>query len=210
MKKSEELMRHLRAANGELEEWEHAGLLLSNAQLVFRELAEQHTVWCGKNDRRSLTRADATQRLGQAEQARSQVAGLQAGQPAQRAAQVVSFVSQGTKSVGKQKKKKRQGMSENELAQKKARTKCSNCSQPRHWYAECTAVTGKPLKTELADKLKAKNRKPATSFVGAVGVVQPDRVVQRVDVQVASPIYSPTTPASDDECDLALQRLPAD
>ncbi|EGZ09237.1 hypothetical protein PHYSODRAFT_389980, partial [Phytophthora sojae] len=44
VKKSEELMRHLRAANGELEEWEHAGLLLSNAQLVFRELAEQHTV----------------------------------------------------------------------------------------------------------------------------------------------------------------------
>ncbi|GMF40059.1 unnamed protein product [Phytophthora fragariaefolia] len=77
-------------------------------------------------------------------------------------------------------------MSENELAQKKAKTKC-----------------------KLADKLKAKNRKPATSFVGAVGVLQPDRVVQRVDVQVASPTYSPTTPASDDECELALQRLPA-
>ncbi|GMF44743.1 unnamed protein product [Phytophthora fragariaefolia] len=30
-----------------------------------------------------------------------------------------------------------------------------------------------------------------------------------VDVQVASPIYSPATPASDDECELVLQRLPA-
>ncbi|GMF58248.1 unnamed protein product [Phytophthora fragariaefolia] len=45
VKKSEELVRRLRAANGELEEWEHASLLLSNSQLVFRELAEQHTVW---------------------------------------------------------------------------------------------------------------------------------------------------------------------
>ncbi|GMF24206.1 unnamed protein product [Phytophthora fragariaefolia] len=194
VKKSEELVRRLRAANGELEEWEHASLLLSNVQLVFRELAEQHTVWCIKNDRRSLTRVDATQRLRQAEQARSQVTGLQVGQPAQRAAQVVSFVCQGAKAAGKQKKKKRQGMSENELAQKKARTKCSNCSQHGHWYAECTAVTGKSSKLELADKLKAKNRKLATSFVGAVGVEQPNRVVQRVDVQVASPIYSPATP----------------
>ncbi|GMF28925.1 unnamed protein product [Phytophthora fragariaefolia] len=208
VKKSEELVRRLRAANGELEEWEDSSFLLPTSQLVFRELAEQHTVWCSKNDRRSLTRADATQRLHQAEQARSQVADLQGGQPVQRAAQVVSFVSQGGKTSGKHNKMKRQGMSENELAQKKAKTKC-NCSQPGHWYVECTAVTGKPLKAELADKLKAKNRKPATSFVGAVGVLQPDRVVQLVDVQVASPTYSPTTPASDDECELALQRLPA-
>ncbi|GMF43826.1 unnamed protein product [Phytophthora fragariaefolia] len=118
---------------------------------------------------------DATPRLRQAEQARSQVAGLQFGQPAQRAAQVVRFVSQEAKAAGKQKKKKRQGMSENELAQKKSQTKCSNCRQPGHWYAECTAVTGMPLKLELTDKLKVKNLKLATSFGGVVGVVQPNR-----------------------------------
>ncbi|EEY55270.1 uncharacterized protein PITG_09195 [Phytophthora infestans T30-4] len=40
----EELVRQLRQANGQLEEWEHASLLISNSQRVFRELAEQHTV----------------------------------------------------------------------------------------------------------------------------------------------------------------------
>ncbi|KAF4037276.1 hypothetical protein GN244_ATG10658 [Phytophthora infestans] len=74
---SEELVRRYKQANGGMDEWEHASLLISSSQRDFRELAEQHTEWCSKNDRHTLTRADATRRLRQAEQARLQVASLQ-------------------------------------------------------------------------------------------------------------------------------------
>ncbi|POM64420.1 Hypothetical protein PHPALM_20052 [Phytophthora palmivora] len=98
VKRSEELVRRLREATGNLEEWEHASILLSNSQQVFREVTEQNTLWCRKNERRTLTRAEVTRRLRQAEQARSQVDGLQAALPVQRAAQTVNFVN---KAAGK-------------------------------------------------------------------------------------------------------------
>ncbi|KAE9017364.1 hypothetical protein PF011_g6729 [Phytophthora fragariae] len=50
--KSEELERRLRQAKCEIEEREHARMLISKSQRVFRELVEQHTLWCSKNDRR--------------------------------------------------------------------------------------------------------------------------------------------------------------
>lgn len=206
VKKSEQLVRRLREANGELEEWEHASLLLSNCQQVFRELAEQHTVWCSRNDRRTLTRAEVTRRLRQAEQARNQVSGLQSSQPALRAMQTVNGVAFSKKASGKT-RKKRHALSKKDLALKKARTTCANCDQSGHWYAECTALTGKPLKAELQEKLKSRPQKPATSFVGAVGVVQPERATDRIVEQVVSPTYSPTSPASDDDQSKEPQRL---
>ncbi|KAE9351715.1 hypothetical protein PR003_g4758 [Phytophthora rubi] len=78
---------------------------------------EQHTVWCGKNDRCLLTRSDATRRLRQAEQARKQVDSLQSQVTVPRAAQA-SHVNEGQ--VRKTGKKKRQGAKVEELAKKKA------------------------------------------------------------------------------------------
>ncbi|POM62414.1 hypothetical protein PHPALM_28439 [Phytophthora palmivora] len=109
--KSEELVQCLRRANGEMEEWEHASLLVSNSQREFRELAEQHTVWCSKNDRRTPTRSEATRRLRQAEQADA----------VPRAAQVSDVYK-------KKSRQKRHGGKYDEVTkQKKACTRCSNC-----------------------------------------------------------------------------------
>ncbi|KAE9242064.1 hypothetical protein PF002_g8938 [Phytophthora fragariae] len=85
--------------------------------------------------------SDATRRLRQAEQACMQVANLQPQATVLRAAQV-SYVNEGQgRKAGR---KKPQGAKMEELAKKKASPECSNCSKLGHWYAECTATTGKP------------------------------------------------------------------
>ncbi|POM58770.1 Hypothetical protein PHPALM_36539 [Phytophthora palmivora] len=95
----------------------------------------------------------------------------------------------------KSRQKRRGGKYDEVTKQKKTCTRCSNCGIIGHWYGDCTVTTGKSLKPDLAEKLKLKGKKPATSFPGAV---QSDRVVQQIGstTTVNSPVYSPTTPAS--------------
>ncbi|KAG2901249.1 hypothetical protein PC116_g16829 [Phytophthora cactorum] len=61
------MVRRLRQAKGEFEEWEHASLLISKTLLVSPDLAREHSLWISKHDRRTMTLAEALQRLRSAE-----------------------------------------------------------------------------------------------------------------------------------------------
>ncbi|OWZ19184.1 hypothetical protein PHMEG_0006608 [Phytophthora megakarya] len=58
-KQVDQLVRRLRQANVEIAYYDHTRLLLSNTLNVFGEMAQQHTMWCSKNDCAILTRSDA-------------------------------------------------------------------------------------------------------------------------------------------------------
>lgn len=106
---------------------------------------------------------------------------------------------------------------------KKPRTNCANCHADGHWYAECTARTDKPLRTNLAKKLAEKQgNRPLTPLVGSVRQAQgtrdagaqqglliglllcaPSSLSTLVDLtggetsaSTSSPVYSLTSPAS--------------
>ncbi|KAE8963347.1 hypothetical protein PR002_g29313 [Phytophthora rubi] len=65
--------------NGEFTEWQHASLLLPNCVEVYLGLAREHGDWINNHGRRSLTVAEAVQRLRAIEHQREQLRG-QTGQ----------------------------------------------------------------------------------------------------------------------------------
>jgi hypothetical protein len=161
----------LRQANGEMEEWQHASLLLANSLLVLPNLAREHSDWINTHDRRSLKLAEALQRLRSADHQRDQLSTetKQAVPRTMRVAQVSAHQGQGKT---RKRSKHQRGKAGHE---KKAKTNCANCRADGHWYAECTEKTGKPLKPELARKLAEKQgRRQPTSLVNSVRRVEVD------------------------------------
>jgi hypothetical protein len=208
----------LRQANGEMEEWQHASLLLSNSLVVLPNLAREHSDWINTHDRRSLKLAEALQRLRSAEHQSDQLTteSKQAVPRTMRVAQVSAQQGQGNRQKRGKHQRGKGG------SDKKAKTNCANCRADGHWYAESTEKTGKPLKPELARKLAEKQgRRPPTSLVNSVRRVEVDGAdgdgvrgqqglvdglslcepssltADEPSAAAASPIYSPTTPASD-------------
>ncbi|KAG2772340.1 hypothetical protein PC116_g2958 [Phytophthora cactorum] len=165
------MVRQLRQAKGEFEEWEHASLLISNTLLVFPDLARKHSLWISKHDRRAMTLAEALQRLRSAEHSSNQLVqqlSLAAPRTSQSSVNQVNNVGQHAgQGQGHARKRHRQRKGKN--AEKKKRYTCANCDQEGHWYAECTANTGMELKPELAQRLnKKKGKRQAVSLVNSV------------------------------------------
>ncbi|KAE9001044.1 hypothetical protein PF004_g16803 [Phytophthora fragariae] len=205
----------LRQAKGEFEEWQQASLLLSNSVLVFPDVTREYANWLNSNDRKTLKLATVLQRLRAAEHQRQQLESQ--SQPATRAVAPVAQVSASQGSTRKRSKG---------AYDKKARSNCGNCGAEGHWWLECTETTGKPLKPELEKRKKDKlqGRQPPTSLVNSVRVVQLDehaaaprqlfdaisltsppsaaetmRDGSATTAQATSPVYSPTSPTSDEE-----------
>jgi len=240
----------LHQANGEFTEWQHASLLLSNCVEVYQGLAREHGDWINNNDRRSLTVAEAVQRLRAAEHQREQLQG-QTRKPALQTLCVAQVNAdqgqghgqgQGQGQGSNRKRSKQQRKRDKHVSDKKQKTNCANCGGDGHWYSECTATTGIPLHQDLAAKASARKqrqKKMPTSLVNSVRHVEasdggnvpqgrlaglslcaPPHSVDTADSSSvvtpafqgapASPVYSATTPDSDDDEDRADHRnIPA-
>ncbi|POM81578.1 Hypothetical protein PHPALM_426 [Phytophthora palmivora] len=212
----------LRQAKGEFEEWQQVSLLLSNSVLVFPDVTREYANWLNDHDRKTLKLAAVLQRLRAAEHQRQQLESQ--AQPAVRTtAQVALVTTDHNRGRKRNKQQRKRGKSAND---KKARMNCGNCGGDGHWWRECTQTTGKPLKPELERRLKEKTqgRPSPTSLVNSVRVVQvaqndvesrglfaghslttPSNLTETVDLTgqtlttALSPVYSATTPASDEE-----------
>jgi hypothetical protein len=117
---------------------EHADILLSNVNLVFDEVAQQHTIECSKHGRSSLTVQNAMTRLHAVEQSKNQLvqmSGKRAGASTAHGLQV-NNVNAGTSE--NQKHKQRFNAKAEEIRKRKSKYKCANCNKTGHWYAECT------------------------------------------------------------------------
>ncbi|RAW20638.1 hypothetical protein PC110_g22919, partial [Phytophthora cactorum] len=219
------MVHRLRQAKGEFEEWEHASLLILNTLLVFPDLAREHSLWISKHDRRTMPLAEALQRLRSAEHSSNQLLqqkSLAAPRTSQSSVNQVNNVGQHAgQGQGHAHKRHRQRKGKN--AEKKKRYTCANCDQEGYWYAECTANTGMELKPELVQRLsKKKGKRQAVSLVNLVRRVrmtlttsEPRRLFENLALgpshrstgatgamqtkRAGSPIYSPTSPASDDK-----------
>ncbi|OWY96818.1 hypothetical protein PHMEG_00032816 [Phytophthora megakarya] len=122
----------LHQANGEFAEWQHASLLLSNCVEKVYDLAPEHQ----RAQLRVQTRQTALQPM--------QVANVNIGQ------------GQGQR--GHRKRSQQQRKRGKKAAEKKQRSACANCQGDGHWYSECTAKTGIPLKEDLVVKLANKKK----------------------------------------------------
>ncbi|KAG3066606.1 hypothetical protein PI124_g22025 [Phytophthora idaei] len=170
-----------------------------------------------------MTLAEALQRLRSAEHSSNQLQqqmSLAAPRTSQSSVSQANNVDQHT-GQGHARKRHRQRQGKN--AEKKKRYTCANCDQEGHWYAECTANTGMELKPELAQRLsKKKGERQAVSLVNSVRRVRTTlttsesrRLFENLALsplhrstgatgamqtkRAESPIYSPTSPASDDK-----------
>ncbi|KAE8914380.1 hypothetical protein PF005_g27976 [Phytophthora fragariae] len=141
---------------------------MSNCVEVYQGLAREHGDWINNHDRRILKLAEAVQRLRAVEHQREQLRG-QTGQSASQALKVSQVsAGQGQGQVASRKRSKQQRKRSKNVADKKQKTNCSNCGGNGHWYSECTASTGIPLRPDLAEKdmaRKQRQMKAPSSFV---------------------------------------------
>ncbi|KAE9279463.1 hypothetical protein PR003_g28228 [Phytophthora rubi] len=143
------------------------------AVLLFTRLAREHGDWINNHDRRSLTVAEAVQRLRAVEHQCEQLRG-QTGQSSSQTLKV-SQVSAGQGQGTSRKRSKQQRKRCKNVADKKQKTNCANCGGNGHSYSECTPSTGIPLRPNLAEKDKARKqrqKKAPSSLVTFVS--QPD------------------------------------
>ncbi|KAE8975266.1 hypothetical protein PR002_g25641 [Phytophthora rubi] len=139
-------------------------------ELVTRRLKSGETVTAyvddvarkiNNHDHRSLKLAEAVQRLRVVEHQREQLRG-QTGQSASQAlkvSQVSAGQGQGQGQGASRKRCKQQRKRSKNVADKKQKTNCANCGGNGHWYSECTASTGIPLRPDLAEKDKARKQR---------------------------------------------------
>ncbi|KAE8900495.1 hypothetical protein PF003_g15351 [Phytophthora fragariae] len=159
--------------NGEFTEWQHASLLLSNCVEVYLGLAREHGDWINNHDRRSLTVAEAVQRLRAVEHQREQLRG-QTGQSSSQTLKVSKVSARQGQGTSRKRSKQQRKRCKN-VADKKQKTNCANCGGNGHSYSECTPSTGIPLRPNLAEKDKARKqrqKKAPSSLVTSVS--QPD------------------------------------
>ncbi|GMF19258.1 unnamed protein product [Phytophthora fragariaefolia] len=181
----------LHQANGEFTEWQHASLLLSNCVEVYQGLAREHGDWINNHDRKSLTVAEAVQRLRAAEHQREQLRG-QTGQQASQALRVAQVsAGQGQGQGASRKRSKAQRKRAKNVADKKLKTNCANCGGNGH----CTGT---------------RDRFAGLSLCGGQGNLDTSGAKPVYQDPPPSPIYSPTTPAeSDDDDDHANVNVPS-
>ncbi|KAE8966658.1 hypothetical protein PF011_g27855 [Phytophthora fragariae] len=126
---------------------------------MYQGLAREHGDWINNHDRRSLKLAEAVQRLCAVEHQREQLRG-QTGQSASQALKVSQVsAGQGQGQGASRKRSKQQRKRSKNVADKKQKTNCANCGGNGHWYSECTASTGIPLRPDLAEKDKARKQR---------------------------------------------------
>ncbi|KAE8958055.1 hypothetical protein PR001_g31163, partial [Phytophthora rubi] len=171
--------------------------LLSNCVEVYQGLAREHGDWINNHDRRSLKLAEAVQRLRAVEHQREQLRG-QTGQSASQALKVSQVsAGQGQGQGASRKRSKQQRKRSKNVADKKQKTNCANCGGNGHWYSECTANTGIPLRPDLFADLSLCGGQGTSDTDGQTSGTTP--IYQD---QPPSPTYSPTSTAeSDDEDD---------
>ncbi|OWY95487.1 hypothetical protein PHMEG_00034499, partial [Phytophthora megakarya] len=152
--------------------WEHASLLLSNCVEKFHDLAREHGDWINNHNRKTMSLTEALQHMRAAEHQRVQPR-MQTRQTALRPMQVAYVnIGQGQGQRGHRKRSQQQRKCGKTAAKKKQRSNCVNCQGDDHWYLECTAKPGIPLREDivvkLAKKKKKQQQKPPVSLVNSV------------------------------------------
>ncbi|OWY92074.1 hypothetical protein PHMEG_00039070 [Phytophthora megakarya] len=142
----------LHQTNGEFAEWQHASLLLSNCVEKFHDLAREHGDWINNHDCKTLSLAEALQRLCAAEHQRAQLR-VQTRQTALQPMQVANInLGQGQGQRGHRKR--------------------SHGAPAPTVKVTCTAKTGIPLReglvATLANKKRQQRKKPPVSLVNSV------------------------------------------
>ncbi|KAJ8561494.1 hypothetical protein ON010_g8187 [Phytophthora cinnamomi] len=191
---------------GAMEDWEFADLLLSNALLVFSQLAMDHTLWLGEHHPRELSLPAAVQKLGTAEQSHQQLrqqGSASAGDGSRglptRQVYGVGMHDQGKGRNSKKRKKSDKGHAPRKtIEQQKAESTCANCKAKGHWYGdpECpTPMTAEQAASRAKRDQKRRAVQNVRSFAGAALVNDQPQLItaDSTEEKAATPIAGPST-----------------